>query len=85
MTSSYGVSCQVCNKQKAPGEISPRQSRLLPSVKDLLICKKCDSEGKEPRAFVIIVAHTKGFDAVKTYIKYHKYEGSLISAKELIR
>lgn len=80
-----GVACQVCGKQRAAGEISPRQSRLIPSVRDLLICKTCDTAKKEPRSFIIIVAHTKGFDAVVDYIKHHRYEGAIISAKELFK
>lgn len=82
---TQGVSCQVCGKQRAPGEIIPRQSRLIPSVRDLLICKTCDAEKKEPRAFVIIVAHTKGFDAVVDWIKHHRYGGATITAKELTK
>lgn len=81
---SQGVSCEVCNKQRVPGEIHPRESRLLKGA-TLLICNKCDAEKKEPRAFIIIVARTKGFPAVADYIKNHRYEGSPITAKEIVK
>lgn len=79
---TQGVSCEVCNKQRAPGEISPKESKLLKGT-TLLICNKCDSEKKEPRAFVIIVARTRGLKAVADYIRNHRYEGTVISAKEV--
>lgn len=80
---TQGVSCEVCNKQRAPGEITPKESKLLKGT-TLLICNTCDAARKEPRAFVIIVARTKGFPAVKDYIKHHRYEGTTISAREII-
>jgi hypothetical protein len=79
-----GVSCEVCNKQRVPGEIHPRESKLLKGT-TLLICNKCDSERKEPRAFVIIAARTKGFDSVLDYIKHHRYDGPIISAREILK
>lgn len=79
-----GVSCEVCNKQRAPGEITPRESKLLKGT-TLLICSKCESGKKEPRSFIIIVARTKGFSAVAEYIKHHRYEGEVISAKEIVK
>lgn len=79
-----GVSCEVCNRQRAAGEISPRESRLLKGTV-LLICNKCDADKKEPRSFIIIVARTKGFAAVAEYIKHQRYEGEIISAKEIIK
>lgn len=80
---TQGVSCEVCNKQRAPGEITPKESKLLKGT-TLLICNKCESEKKEPRAFVIIVARTRGFKAVVDYIKHHRYDGTTISAKEIM-
>lgn len=79
-----GVSCEVCNKQRAAGEISPRESRLLKGT-TLLVCNRCEAEKKEPRAFIIIVARTRGFAAVVEYIKHHRYEGQTIAAREIIK
>lgn len=81
---SQGVSCEVCNIQRAPGEIHPRESRLLKGT-TLLICNKCEADKKEPRSFIIIVARTKGFAAVADYIKYNRYEGNVITAREVIK
>lgn len=81
---TQGVSCEVCNKQRAPGEIHPRESKLLKGT-TLLICNKCEADKKEPRSFIVIVARTKGFGAVSDYIKQHRYEGRVIEAKEVIR
>lgn len=79
-----GVSCVVCNKQRAPGHIHKGQSKLLPQADNFFICNQCAEQKKEPRAFIIIVARTKGFKAVAEYIKYHRYEGETITAKEII-
>jgi hypothetical protein len=81
---SQGVSCEVCNKQRAPGEIHPRESKLLKGT-TLLICNKCETEKKEPRAFIIIVGRTRGMDVVKDYIIKHRYEGKSIEASEIMK
>lgn len=81
---TQGVSCVVCNKQRAPGEIHKGQSKLI-KTDNFLICNKCAAEKKEPRGFIIIVARTRGWDFVKDYIKYHRYEGDPITGKELIK
>jgi hypothetical protein len=80
---TQGVSCEVCNIQRAPGEIHPRESRLLKGT-TLLICNKCDARKMEPRSFVIIVARTKGMDFVLDYIKNERYVGRTIEAKEIM-
>lgn len=84
---TQGVSCVVCGRQRAPGEIHKGQSKLLPRTDNFLICNKCVTEKKEPRAFIIIVARTgeKGLAKVRDYIKYRRYEGPLITGEELIR
>lgn len=79
-----GVSCVVCNKQRAPGEVHKGQSKLLPKTPNYLICNTCVAEKKEPRAFIIIVARTKGFKAVEDYIKNHRYYGPPILGTELV-
>lgn len=79
-----GVSCVVCNKQRAPGQIHKGQSKLLPQADNFFICNTCAEKKMEPRSFIIIVARTKGFAAVAEYIKHHRYEGTTISAKEII-
>jgi hypothetical protein len=81
---TQGVSCEVCNLQRAPGEIHPRESRLLKGT-TLLICNKCEAGKKEPRSFIIIVARTRGFEAVADYIKFERYVGKTIEAKEIIK
>lgn len=78
-----GVSCVVCNKQRDSGEIHKGQSKLLPKTPNYLICNKCVTEKKEPRAFIIIVGRTKGWECVKDYLKNHRYEGPPILASEL--
>jgi len=81
---TQGVSCEVCNMQRAPGEIHSRESRLLKGTR-LLICNKCDVAKKEPRGFIIIVAQTRGADAVADYIKNERYVGKPITAKEITK
>lgn len=81
---TQGVSCQVCDKQRAPGEIHPRESKLLKGT-TILICTKCEASKKEPRAFIIIVARSAGFKPVADYIKHYRYEGRPIEAKEIIK
>jgi len=80
-----GVSCQVCGKQRDAGAIHARQSKLLKQVKNLLICTKCEAEKMEPRAFIIIVAKSKGVEAVADYIDNDRYHGPPIIAKEIAR
>lgn len=84
---TQGVSCVVCGKQRAPGEIHKGQSKLLPKMENYLICNKCVAEKKEPRAFIIIVARTgdKGLAKVKDYITGRRYEGPVITGEELMR
>lgn len=84
MTITQGVSCQVCNKQRAPGEIHPRESRLLKGT-PLLICNKCDADKKEPRAFIIIVARAKGHSFVEDYLINKRYEGKPIEYTEVVK
>lgn len=79
-----GVPCVVCNKQRAPGQIHKGQSKLLPKADNFFICNACADAKKEPRSFIIIVARTKGFAAVAEYIKFRRYEGETITAKEII-
>jgi hypothetical protein len=80
-----GVSCQVCGKQKFPGEIHSRPSKLIKGA-DLFICNKCETGGFEPRGFIIIVARTKGAanKLIKPYIDNHRYVGDPITAKEIL-
>lgn len=80
-----GVSCQVCNKQRAPGQIHKGESKLIKG-KDLIICDPCAAAKKEPRAFIILVARTgeRGLAKVKPYIKEHRYEGPDITGTELL-
>lgn len=84
---TQGVSCVVCNKQRAPGEIHKGKSKLLPMADNFLICNKCVAEKKEPRAFIIIVARMgdKGLAKVIPYIEAHRYCGPEITGKELLK
>lgn len=79
-----GVSCEICQLQRLPGEIHARESRLLPGTK-LLVCNVCEEDKKEPRSFIIIVARTSGPASVRDYIKNHRYEGKTITAKEILK
>lgn len=82
---TQGITCQVCGKQRDPGTIHPRQSKLIKTVKNMLICNKCDAEKKEPRSFIIIVARAKGIEAVADYIENKRYEGPPLLAEEIYR
>lgn len=82
-TNIDGVSCEVCGKQRKPGLIHARESKLLRGQK-LMMCTVCESEGKEPRWLIIIVARTRGPGAVTEYIKHHRYSGDPIKAKEIV-
>jgi hypothetical protein len=81
-----GVSCVVCGKQRAPGQIHKGQSKLMPRVDNFLICNVCAEAGKEPRGFIIIIARTgeNGLAKVKPYIEHHRYEGPEITGRELL-
>lgn len=81
---TQGISCQVCNKQRAPGEIHKGESRLLKGH-TLLICNKCAGEKKEPRGFIIIVARQFGLNRVRDYINNRRYEGEEITEKEVLK
>jgi ribosome-binding protein aMBF1 (putative translation factor) len=79
-----GVSCEICHKQRIPGEIHSRQSKLLNTK--LLVCNNCAEKGFEPRSFIVIVAKKDGnIKAVADYIKNHKYIGEQITAKEILK
>ena len=78
-----GVSCHVCRKQRDPKNIHPRESRLLRGHM-LHVCNTCEADQKEPRAFIILVAKARGLDAVKDYLKKHRYVGPTIEGKEII-
>jgi hypothetical protein len=79
-----GVSCEICHKQRIPGEIHLRQSKLINTK--LLICNSCHEKGLEPRSFIVIVAKKHGnIQAVADYIKNHRYLGEQITAKEILK
>lgn len=82
MTVIQGVSCEVCNKQRAPGDIHARESRLLKNMK-LFVCSQCEVNKKEPRGFIILAAKRYGTKAVKDYLDNHRYEGEVILGKEI--
>ncbi len=86
MTSTQGVTCTVCDKQRAPGQIHQRESRVLKGAQ-MYICNTCEAARKEPRAFIIIVARTgeKGLDRMKEYIIHRRYEGPTITGKEILK
>lgn len=77
-----GISCEICGMQRAPGEIHPRPSRLMRGM-TLLVCSKCESEKKESRPIIVLVARKKGLEFVHEYIKHHRYVGDEITAREI--
>jgi hypothetical protein len=64
-------------------ELTPRKSSLLPFI-DLFLCSKCISEKKEPRYVVILAGRQQGISYVSEYLKNHRYEGEVITAKEFV-
>lgn len=82
MTLKQGVSCEVCNKQRAPGDIHARPSKLLKGI-NLFVCGQCEAEKKEPRGFIILAAKRYGTRAVKDYLDHRRYEGDVILGKEI--
>lgn len=79
-----GVSCQVCGKQRVPGQIHPRESRLLKGT-TILICNSCEASKKEPRSYIILVGRLRGLESVLDYIKNERYVGRPIEAKEILK
>lgn len=77
------ASCEVCGKQRDPGLIHIRDSKIMKGQK-LVKCDVCEQAGLEPRWLVIIVARTKGSKAVEDYIRHHKYVGKEIVGRELV-
>jgi hypothetical protein len=73
--------CTSCGKHR--NELHAKRSKLLPETK-LLLCTECKAEGREPRAFIIIVGRANGFDSVADYIKKRKYCGDEIPASAFV-
>lgn len=83
-TADEGVSCEVCGKQRAPGLIHSRPSRIMPG-QNLIKCDVCESAGMEPRWLIKIVAKTRGLKFVSDYLENKLYPGAEITAKEVVR
>lgn len=75
------VVCSVCSSHRKT--LHPKRSKLLKTV-TLYLCSDCLKASREPRYLIILVGRTKGPAFVAEYIKYHRYAGDAILAKELI-
>jgi hypothetical protein len=74
------VLCYSCNKTKS--KLNLKRSNLFPI--NLLMCETCISSKFEPRWVIVIAGRQQGPDAVREYVLKKKYEGSEISASELL-
>lgn len=78
------LTCTVCRRHRA--SLRPRRSKLLPNI-TLFLCNECFEGKREPRFAVILVARDKnngGLEAVRDYIRNHRYYGDKIKAEELV-
>lgn len=81
MTDNERVVCSVCNGHRE--QLTPKKSKLLKTM-TLFLCNDCLKGSMEPRYLIILVARTKGPNAVIDYVKHHRYAGEPILAKELL-
>lgn len=75
--------CAVCKYHRAT--LRPRKSKLTGGT--MLLCNTCFESKFEPRWAVIMVARDRkkgGLDAVREYIKGHRYYGDKIRAEEIL-
>lgn len=73
--------CSVCKKNKE--SITPKNSELMPSVR-LFLCNECLDGGFEPRYLIVLTGRGGDMQAVRKYVKDHKYVGAPITANELM-
>jgi protein-arginine kinase activator protein McsA len=73
--------CSSCKRQKQ--ELHPKKSRLMPNT-NLYLCNDCAKAKMEPRWMIILHGRAHGAAAVADYVKYHRYIGDDILAKELV-
>lgn len=71
--------CTVCKGQK--NEYHTRQSRLLPDL-TLILCGECFDGKKEPRFAIIMAGRLQGINAVRDYLRNHRYVGEELKAEE---
>lgn len=78
-----GVTCTVCDKQRAPGQIHQRESKIWKGAK-MYICNVCEAAKKEPREYIIMVYRSgeRGRAKTREYILERRYDGPEITAKE---
>jgi hypothetical protein len=74
------VLCYSCNKSK--NKLTLKRSSLLPI--NLLMCEGCINLKLEPRWLIIISGRQNGSESVRDFILKKRYEGSEISASELL-
>lgn len=80
-TSNSGARCAACQKNKF--QLRFRKSRL--NGQKMLVCNTCFDAGYEPRWLVILSAQDdKDSPPVRDCLINHKYEGSEISALDLM-
>lgn len=51
----------------------------------LVLCNECIKFKREPRFLIILVGRQEGPARVAEYIKFHRYCGREITAKELVK
>lgn len=82
--------CTVCQRHRMT--LRPRKSKLKPNMQ-MFLCNECFEERREPKYLVIMVARKKkkpgddspaGLEAVRDYIRNHRYYGDKITADELV-
>lgn len=77
------LQCTVCRQHKA--NLRPRKSKLMPGM-PMFLCVECFDGKREPRFAIIMVARDpdQGLEAVRDYIRNHRYYGDKIRAEELV-
>lgn len=77
------MQCTVCRKHRAT--LHPRKSKLITGMA-MFLCRECFDAKREPRFAIILVARdpNRGLEAVRDYIRNHRYFGDKIKAEELV-
>lgn len=73
--------CSSCGNQH--NDLKAYRSKLLVGT-TFLMCPHCRAGKMEPRFAIILAGRSQGVDVVSEYVKYRRYHGKDILARELM-
>jgi hypothetical protein len=73
--------CTVCKEPK--NELTPSKSKLIAGLQ-LFRCQECVRGQKEPRFAIIMAARSEGNEAVRFWVRGHRYVGEPIKLEETV-